>query len=563
MPRADVAAEAEKVFAAESAIAGIRVAVIALNSIVYAFGVDKAATLPPLAWSVIVTANVYGLGVWALRPYRRFPVMLSSYFTTALDAVFITVWLLATGGFESPFYLLWMLSVTAVAFRYDARATLFAAGVYALCYLGLLAALGEVAGHGWDVATRLGYLFLTAALGGFLSREVYAQTRAKVELQEVTSALRESRERFQRLSDATFEGIAIHEQGRILETNASFAAMMGYAPDDLVGMAADRLVDPVSLPALAEHLAHPRDEPWLVVARRRDGSTFDAEITARDLPWEGRTVRVVALRDVTERKKAEHAVLEREALAMQNERLREMDALKTSFINNAAHELGTPLTPIKLQAHLLRLGGMGELNDKQKRAVDVLSRNVDHLGLMVKDLLDASRVQSQELRLRSAPVDLQATLAEAVEAFSANATVDIRLATTPGLHIEGDAQRVKQVVFNLLGNALKFTPAGGHIDVRARREGAEVHVEIADTGSGIAPEDIEKLFRPFSQVHDTTTTSRAGTGLGLFISKGIVESHGGRIWATSGGRGHGTTFHFTLPVEPVVVLRAPQIPKEG
>lgn len=539
----------EKVFAAEASTSIVRVVVILLNSVMYALFQDKAGTYPALAWSIIVLANAYGIGYHLARPYERFPVLLSSYVSTALDAIFITVWLLATGGFESPFYLLWYLSIVGVAFRFDMRATLLAAGVYVASYVGLLAGMGELAAHLPEVGLRMGYLALTATLGGLLGRELALQTRAKVELSELARALGESEERFRRLSDASAEGIAVHEGGVILAANASFARMVGYAPHEVVGMRADAFVDPVSLPLLAQRLASPSDTPYEVLARRQDGSTFEAEITSRDFPWEGRVVRVAAVRDLSERQKTERAIREREALALQNEKLREMDSLKSRFINNAAHELGTPLTPIKLQAHLLKLGGLGDLNDRQRRAIDVLTRNVDHLGLMVKDLLDASRVQSQELRLARKPVDLDHVLREAIESFVQGGTtgVSIRYEGAPGLEVEVDPSRLTQVVFNLVSNALRFTPAGGSVVVRGGREGRTVWFEVQDTGVGIAAKDIGRLFQPFSQVHDTMQETKSGTGLGLFISKGIVESHGGQIVCTSAGRGKGTTFRVTLP----------------
>lgn len=539
----------DKVFAAEANVSIVRVAVILLNSAMYALFQDKAGTYPALAWAIIVLANVYGFGYHLARPYERFPVLLSSYVSTALDAVFITVWIMATGGFESPFYLLWYLSIVGVAFRFDMRATLLAAGVYVACYVALLGGMAELAANLPEVGLRMGYLALTAALGGLLGRELDAQTRAKAELSELAHALGESEERFRRLSDASFEGIAVHDGGVIVAANASFARMMGYAPHEVVGMRADAFVDPVSLPTLAERLRSPADTPYELLARRRDGSTFEAELTGRDFPWEGRTVRVAAVRDLSERQKAERAIREREALAMQNERLREMDSLKSRFINNAAHELGTPLTPIKLQAHLLKLGGLGDLNDRQRRAIDVLTRNVDHLGLMVKDLLDASRVQSQELRLARKPVDLDHVLREAVESFVQGGTtgVAIRYEGAPGLTVDADAARMTQVAFNLVSNALRFTPAGGSVVVRGGRDARNVWFEVRDTGLGIAAKDIDRLFQPFSQVHDTMQETKSGTGLGLFISKGIVESHGGNIVCTSGGRGKGATFRVTLP----------------
>ncbi|HEX2021153.1 MAG TPA: hypothetical protein VHH36_00445, partial [Candidatus Thermoplasmatota archaeon] len=179
----------EKAYAAEKGIAGVRVAIIALNSLVYHFLLPKAGTIPWLAYAIIVSANAYGLFVLLARPYERYPVLASSLFTSVLDATFITLWLHATGGFESPFYLLWLVSVSAVAFRYGARETLFAALLYGLCYVGLLAVDGGLWERPADVILRLAYIGFVACIGSLFAREAASQTRAKVELRDVAARL--------------------------------------------------------------------------------------------------------------------------------------------------------------------------------------------------------------------------------------------------------------------------------------------------------------------------------------------------------------------------------------
>lgn len=543
-------ASQQKVFAAEKGIAGIRVAIIALNSLVYHFGLPKDGTVEWLAYFIIVSANSYGLFVFLAKPYERYPAMMSSYFTTALDAVFITLWLVATGGFDSPFYLLWMVSVTAVAFRYGFRETVTAAVVYAVCYLAMLASLGQLVAHSTDAVIRVAYIFFTAAIGGLLARETSAQTRAKVEFEQVAALLRESEDRFRTLSNATFEGIAIHEHGRVLECNQSFARLFGLEQRDIIGHSALDFIAPESQGFVSERLRIPTDQPYEAKGRRPDGSTFDMELVARSIPYQGHMVRVTAVRDITERKRAERVARERETLQALNERLREVDRLKTQFINNAAHELGTPLTPIKIQAHILRGGSLGPLTAAQERALTILQRNIEHLTFLVKDVLDASRVQAGKLTVTAEPCHVDSLLTEAVESFHALAQeqgVKLVLDVVPGLVAKVDRARITQVVFNLLHNALKFTSDGGSIVVRGRRAQHEVVVEVQDDGSGIAPEDIEKLFQPFVQVHDKMQATKSGTGLGLYVSRGIIEQHGGHISCASAGRGHGATFRFTLP----------------
>jgi hypothetical protein len=146
---------------------------------------DHAGTIVWLAWTISIVSMAYALFVSIFQPYRRYRVLLSSYFTSASDASLITLWILATGGFESPFYLLWYVSLAAIAFRYSYRATLVASGIYAALYVGLLVAIGEVMGNLTDLVVRVAYIFFVGVLGGLIARESLAQTRAKVEMRDI------------------------------------------------------------------------------------------------------------------------------------------------------------------------------------------------------------------------------------------------------------------------------------------------------------------------------------------------------------------------------------------
>jgi signal transduction histidine kinase len=182
-------AGAEKAFVAERNIAAIRLAVIAYNSLVYHSVVDHSGTTPWLSYLLIITSAIYGAAVFFFEPYRRYPVMLSSYFTSASDAIFITLWLYATGGFESPFYLLLYVSIVAVAFRYSYRETMIAAVIYALSYLAMLALSSELAGHLSELSVRVGYVFLIAGTGALFAREALQQTQAKLKFHELAERL--------------------------------------------------------------------------------------------------------------------------------------------------------------------------------------------------------------------------------------------------------------------------------------------------------------------------------------------------------------------------------------
>src|SRR5581483_2174211 len=183
-----------------------RLAIILLNSLVYVFLLDKKGTFPALAYGIIVAANAYALFVVFFQPYRRFPVLLSSYFTTLLDAAFITIWLVATGGYASPFFPLWLVSTTAVAFRYGYVETLFASLVYAVSDLTMVTAQGQLSGHVAQVVVRESYILFVAAAGALFARESFRQREEKLEARKLADALIESEDRFRLLSEAAFEG---------------------------------------------------------------------------------------------------------------------------------------------------------------------------------------------------------------------------------------------------------------------------------------------------------------------------------------------------------------------
>ena len=275
---------------------------------------------------------------------------------------------------------------------------------------------------------------------------------------------------------------------------------------------------------------------------------------------------VVMATDVTEMRRALDARREadEQRLAADEQRrevvrLEELSLSKSQLLDTAAHELANPLQAIRLQFAVLDRAGDAGLAPAQKKALDVLRRNFRRLGLLVQDMRDLTRIQSGKLHLAPAPHDIGRIAAEVVEALqevAQNGGVSLQAKVASRLTAQADADRIAQVLFNLVGNAIKFTPAGGSVVVEAAAEGDAVLLRVRDTGRGLPPEAIAKLFQPFQQVHDPTTVKEKGTGLGLFISKGIVEAHGGQLTVTSAGPGEGCTFTVALPAaaEPPEIL---------
>lgn len=233
------------------------------------------------------------------------------------------------------------------------------------------------------------------------------------------------------------------------------------------------------------------------------------------------------------------------------ERLRQLNEFKNQLINSAAHELSTPLTPIRLQLHMLKSGERGVLSDRQRWSIEVVDRNVERLSSLVKELLDVARLESARFPVDMRPTELGAIVDEASESFREpvqRAGLKFTSSVDPGLVVLADSRRLVQVLFSLIGNGVKFTRAPGSIKVEAHRTGNEVTVSVHDSGVGFRPEDRERLFTAFSQIFNPEIGYAPGAGLGLYISKSIVELHGGRIWAHSDGPGKGSRFSFTVPL---------------
>ena len=228
--------------------------------------------------------------------------------------------------------------------------------------------------------------------------------------------------------------------------------------------------------------------------------------------------------------------------------LREIDRLKSEFVNTAAQYLGTPLMDLQMGLHCLITDAAGEMTDKQKDILYTCREDIERLERLMRDLTDLSRIESGEVAPRLAPVKIEEVIQSAVEAFRLAAEgkdLSLRTDIATGLpQIHADADQIRRVLENLLSNAIRHTPRGGEIRITVDRREDYVAVSVADTGHGIPPEYLPRLFNRFLYIPGATS---GGTGLGLAISKRLIEAHGGQISAQS-QVGLGATISFTLPV---------------
>ena len=360
--------------------------------------------------------------------------------------------------------------------------------------------------------------------------------------------------------DAISDGVCLLDaDGRILRTNAVFARGVDAEPGTLTGR---RLRD--TIPGLDTNVAPTsrvvyelqRAQRWLRV-------TVDPVSDANGAA--GGAVCIVA--DVTDAKAAERVRQE----LLRSERTARTAAeaanrAKDEFLAVVSHELRTPLTAMLGWSSMLQPADLA--SEKARRAFEVIERNTRAQAQLVDDLLDVSRIVSGKLSLEAGTVNVSRIVESALDAVRRSAaakSVDLRSHVEGTLQpIRGDAARLQQVVSNLLSNAVKFTPAGGRVEVDVRLAPERVTIEVRDTGAGIPPEMLQRIFERFQQGDSSSRRSQGGLGLGLAIARHITELHGGTIVAASEGPGKGSTFTVTLPaVAPAKTAETGGAPQRG
>jgi PAS domain S-box-containing protein len=380
------------------------------------------------------------------------------------------------------------------------------------------------------------------------------------ERKRVEESLRESQERFRVVVEGApdFAMLLIDPQGRIVTWNVGAERLLGYSAAEAVGRNAAMIYPPADAAAdlsrrmqQAAEFGRAANESWYV---RKAGSRFwgsgvmtavhgaDGEITGY----------VKVLRDETARKQAETdraELLEREKTARQE--AENATRSKDQFLAMLSHELRTPIASILLWARMLREKTCEEA--ERDEGLQVIERGAEAQKQLLDDLLDVSRIAAGKVRLEREETNLLEVVKLAVEAAAPVAKAkDVRLKSELAADIgtiDADPNRLRQVVGNLLNNSIKFTSSGGRIDVRLNNNYQWIELTVTDTGVGIEPEFLPRVFTAFSQADASSTRAFGGLGLGLAISKELVELHGGTIHAESAGPGRGATFIVRLPID--------------
>lgn len=236
-----------------------------------------------------------------------------------------------------------------------------------------------------------------------------------------------------------------------------------------------------------------------------------------------------------------------------NEKLKELDKLKDEFVSLASHELRTPMTAIKSYLFMALAGKGGILTDKQKYYIQRSYDATDRLIKLVNDMLNVSRIESGRITLDLKPQDMSKIITDVVTEITPRAQefgIVISYTAIALPSVVGDSDKIKEVLINLVGNSLKFTPPKGLVAIQTSTDGKNVIVEVKDSGKGIRPEDMPKLFQKFSTRGTAylVKENTKGTGLGLYISKLLIEKQNGKMWVKSEGENKGTSFYFSLPI---------------
>jgi PAS domain S-box-containing protein len=384
------------------------------------------------------------------------------------------------------------------------------------------------------------------------------------QLREMQQSLELSRDRYAELYDFAPLAYATLEHGGVIkEINLTGAALLGMERTKLIDRHLMLHVHREDRERLHEHLHQVMHASGDVSAElrmvSRSGREFPAQLTTHRIHSTPDAVQVLrtAIVDLTDLHRTEE---ERRNALLREQSARTAAETKDRLIAMVSHELRTPLSAMMLWAKILQI----KLRDQPEhaKALDIILRSADAQRQLIDDLLDISRISSGKLRLNIKTVALAPLVSAAVESV-------LPLARTKGIAITGDVEpelgtlkadpdRLQQVFWNLLTNAVKFTPAGGHIQVSARRVGTDADVRFIDSGQGIEPSFLPHMFEPFQQGDNTITTRAAGgLGLGLAISRQLVEHHGGSIHVRSKGLGKGATFVVRLPLSILVSDQRP------
>ena len=406
---------------------------------------------------------------------------------------------------------------------------------------------------------------LAAGSDGYLTEpiapeELVANVNALLRLKRAEEAVREANATLRAVVEALpLAVIAIDAKGHVTRWSPAAERMFGWHEEDVLGrplplvpaQQEEEFRSRVSM-TLAGHLETGFETERL----RHDGTLVSVSVSTAPLRDAAGDITgaLAIIEDITERKRAERELAGLYAEANHAGRV------KDEFLATLSHELRTPMNALSVWVHLLRRGEVPP--DRIQYALEVIERNTTAQVRLIEDILDVSRIVSGKLRLQMRIVDLARVVHAAIEMVrpaAADRNITLSAGVPGSVTVRGDAQRLQQVVTNLLSNAVKFTPSGGRVELGLHVRDSTAVLEVADSGAGIDPQFLPRVFERFTQADSTTSRSHGGLGLGLAIVRYLVEAHQGSVAADSPGVGRGSTFRVALPLASAAeIARASQ-----
>jgi len=363
--------------------------------------------------------------------------------------------------------------------------------------------------------------------------------------------LKESEDKFKIFNEQSLIGVAIFQDNVFKYCNKRFSQILDYSCEEILNWEPGeflKVIHPDDREFVVEQAqkkqtgAEDAIVNYVIRGFKKNGDSIWAENFSNTIQYRGRPGVLNTLLDITEKKKAE-------------EHLKKLLRVKKDFINRASHEIKNPLTSISSAAQLLKMSHKDELSTQALELVNMILKGSKRIDNIIHDLLDTTKIESDKLKLKKKPVDIGSLVIGCIEEsqlFINERNLKLSSEIDPQVNLNVDKSKIEQVCSNLLSNAIKNTPPGGEIKVKLRRENEHIEFSILDTGVGLKEDDISKLFKQFSRIDRSDVTSNIiteGTGLGLFISKEIVEMHNGQILVESEGRNKGSKFTVQLPIK--------------
>jgi PAS domain S-box-containing protein len=587
-----VSPELQKTILAERNVSYVRSLVIVLNTFGYLL-MDKEGTIPWLAYGVIIFVWPYGAYVLLAQPYKRYPVLMASYFTLISDIIFTLVWLTATGGFESPYYVLWYVSIVATSFRFRLRHTVFSGIAYSLSYTFLLIYLGEFWGHEQIIVLRCGFIFIMGYLGFFITNETYQQllqrnaveaiaeklknsqkalhesnkeltqtleelksaeehlVRLNTELESRvslrTSELNESQERYRFMADAIPQLVwTAKPDGRIDYFNRKWYEYKGMNAEGKEDFEWIEYVHPDDLGNLLylwkDSLSTGKPFGAEFRIRRADGiyrwfmgrGEAMKDTSGKILKWFGTCT------DIQDQKEVVQYLNEaRSELLAKNEELHKINIDLDNFIYTASHDLKSPIVNIQGLLNALKKRMENPRSD-QIQLFSMMESSISKFKKTISDLTEITKVLKENeadretVSFREMVEDVKSDIYSMLKESSSEIIEEYEVET-----INYPRKDLRSILYNLISNAVKYRKPDvpSKILIRTFTRDGNIMLSVKDNGLGIPADQLPKLFTMFKRLHAHVE----GSGIGLYIIKRIIENHRGKIEIKS-VEGEGTEF---------------------